>query len=68
LFHPSPGFLQETMTIYLATELTQGDARPMEDERIETKWFTRKELRESIRTNKITDAKTMIGLLYWDRL
>ena len=52
----------------LATELTQGDARPMEDERIETKWFTRKELRESIRTNKITDAKTMIGLLYWDRL
>ena len=56
------------MTIYLATGLTQGAAQPMEDERIETKWFSRKELRELIRTNKITDAKTMIGFLHWARL
>jgi ADP-ribose pyrophosphatase len=56
------------MTIYLATELTQGVAEPMEDERIETKWFSKKQLRELIRTNKITDAKTMIGFLHWARL
>jgi ADP-ribose pyrophosphatase len=56
------------MTIYLATELTQGAAQPMEDERIETRWFSRKELKELIKANKITDAKTMIGFLYWDRL
>jgi ADP-ribose pyrophosphatase len=68
LFYPSPGYVGETMTIYLATELTQGAAQPMEDERIETKWFSKKELRELIRTNKITDAKTMIGFLYWARL
>jgi ADP-ribose pyrophosphatase len=67
-FYPSPGYLGETMTIYLATELTQGAAEPMEDERIETKWFSKKELRELIRTNKITDAKTMIGFLHWARL
>ena len=67
-FYPSPGYVGETMTIYLATGLTQGAAEPMEDERIETKWFTKKELRELIRTNKITDAKTMIGFLYWARL
>ncbi len=67
-FYPSPGYVGETMTIYLATELTQGAAEPMEDERIETKWFSKKELRELIRTNKITDAKTMIGFLHWARL
>jgi ADP-ribose pyrophosphatase len=68
LFYPSPGYVSETMTIYLATELTQGAAEPMEDERIETRWFSRKELRDLIQTNKITDAKTMIGFLYWARL
>jgi len=68
LFYPSPGYVEETMTIYLATDLTQGAAQPMDDERIETRWFSRKELKEMIRTNKITDAKTMIGYLHWDRL
>jgi ADP-ribose pyrophosphatase len=67
-FYPSPGYVGETMTIYLATDVTQGVAEPMEDERIETKWFTKKELKELIRTNKIKDAKTMIGFLYWARL
>jgi ADP-ribose pyrophosphatase len=56
------------MTIYLATELTEGEAHPMDDERIEAKWFTKKELQELIRTNKIRDAKTMIGFLHWTRL
>ena len=68
MFYPSPGYVEETMTIYLATELTQGDSQPMEDERIETKWFGRKELHDLIQTNKITDAKTMIGYLHWARL
>src|SRR5579872_5404609 len=31
LFYPSPGYVEETMTIYLATELTQGTAQPMDD-------------------------------------
>ena len=28
------------MTIFLATDLTAGQATPMDDERIETRWFT----------------------------
>src|SRR5579862_5431310 len=44
-FFPSPGFLTEQMTIYLATGLTEGRAEPMEDERIETRWFTSKEIK-----------------------
>jgi ADP-ribose pyrophosphatase len=64
-FWVSPGYVQEKMTIYLATDLTQGDASPMEDERIEPRWFTREELGQWIRDGKIEDAKTMIGFLMW---
>jgi ADP-ribose pyrophosphatase len=67
-FFPSPGYVEEKMTIFLATELTEGESKPMEDERIETRWFTKNELRDLLTTNKILDAKTMIGFLYWTRL
>src|SRR6185437_4262303 len=43
-FYPSPGFLAEKMTIFLATDLTEGKQSPMEDERIDTKWFTSREI------------------------
>jgi ADP-ribose pyrophosphatase len=65
-FYPSPGFVAEKMTIYLATELTAGEATPMDDERIETKWYTKKDLQETIRSGKIEDAKTLIGFHTWN--
>jgi ADP-ribose pyrophosphatase len=55
------------MTIYLATGLKAGEAKPMEDERIETRWFTSDELDDFIRSGKVIDAKTMIGFLRWKR-
>jgi ADP-ribose pyrophosphatase len=64
-FWPSPGFLAEHMTIYLATGLTAGEATPMDDERIQARWFTSRELGEMIRAGKIEDAKTIIGFLKW---
>jgi ADP-ribose pyrophosphatase len=67
-FYPSPGYVAEKMTVFLATGLTEGEAQPMEDERIEKRWFPKKELTEWIRGNKILDAKTMIGYLYWAKL
>ena len=66
-FYPSPGFLSEKMTIYLATGLMAGEARPMDDERIVTRWFTAKEIDEMIRSGKIMDAKTNVGFLKWKR-
>lgn len=66
-FWPSPGFLGEKMTIYLATELTEGEATPMDDERIEKRWFTAKEIDQQILKGKILDAKTQIGFLRWMR-
>jgi len=64
-FWVSPGYVEERMTIYLATDLTAGEATPMEDERIETRWFTRRELAKMIDDGKIEDAKTMIGFMTW---
>jgi ADP-ribose pyrophosphatase len=64
-FYPSPGFVAEHMTIFLATDLTAGTATPMDDERIETRWFTRRELADMIGAGKIEDAKTIIGFRTW---
>lgn len=62
-FWVSPGYVGERMTIFLATDLTAGDAQPMDDERIETRWFKRKEIGAMIEDGKIEDAKTIIGYL-----
>ena len=66
-FYVSPGFLAEKMTIFLATGLAEGESKPMEDERIETRWFKAKELDKWIAEGKIHDAKTMVGFLTWKR-
>ena len=66
-FYASPGFLAEEMTIYVATGLKAGASNPMEDERIETRWFSAREIDGFIRSGRILDAKTMIGFLCWQR-
>ena len=63
----SPGFLSEKMTLFLATDLTEGAATPMEDERIEMRWFKRKELDALVRGGKIEDGKTLIAHSMWPR-
>ena len=56
-----PRYVQERMTIFLATDLIEGEATPMDDEQIETRWFKRKEMAQMIRDGKIQDGKTIIG-------
>jgi ADP-ribose pyrophosphatase len=60
-FFVSPGYVEERMTIFRATELTAGDPTPMDDENIESRWFKRKEIAKMIESGKIEDAKTIIG-------
>jgi ADP-ribose pyrophosphatase len=62
---PSPGFLAERMTLFLATDLTAGDATPADDERIEKRWFKRRELEAMVRSGKIEDGKTLIAFHSW---
>ena len=67
VFYPSPGFLAEKMTIFLARDLTAGEQKPMEDERIEVAWFKPKQIDKMIESYEIIDAKTQIGFLKWKR-
>ena len=64
---PTPGFLEERMYILLAEDLTLGKAEPEEDEKITCKAFTHGELEMMIRRNKIRDAKSVAGILYYLR-
>lgn len=66
-FWPSPGFLEERMFVLLAEGVTQGEAEPEEDERIEAKGFTRGELEEMLKTGVLRDAKTISSLLFYFR-
>jgi ADP-ribose pyrophosphatase len=66
-FYVSPGFLAEKMTIFLAQDLTEGEAANMEDENIDIEWFQGRKLDEMIAAGKIQDAKTMLGFLTWKR-
>ena len=63
-FYPSPGFLDETMTIYLARGLTAGPACPEEDERITWVLAPLSQALEMIRSGRICDAKTIAGVLW----
>jgi ADP-ribose pyrophosphatase len=66
-YWPSPGFVSEKMTIFLARGLTAGQATPMDDERIETRWFAKDELAAMISRGEIHDGKTLVGFLLWQR-
>jgi ADP-ribose pyrophosphatase len=66
-YWPSPGYVSEKMHLFLATGLTAGEATPMDDERIERRWFKKKELDKLIRNGEIEDGKTLIAFLYWRR-
>ena len=63
-FYVSPGFLDETMTIYLARGLQAGEARPEADERIATRFFGLSEARRMALNGRIRDAKTICGVLW----
>jgi ADP-ribose pyrophosphatase len=67
-FWASPGFLAEKMTVFLARELREGEQEPMEDERIEMRWYSVRELESMIDDGKIQDAKTLVGYYTWRRL
>jgi ADP-ribose pyrophosphatase len=67
-YYASPGFLTETMTILLAERLTQGEAAPEEDEKIELHMTPLSEVLRLIRAGNIEDGKTLIGVLLYDDL
>ena len=64
-FFPSPGILSEKMFLVEATELTQSRAQPDPDERIEVGHFTPVQVMRMIKSRRIRDAKTLVGILWF---
>ena len=63
-FFASPGFLDETMTIFLARDLSAGDAQPEADESIECHLVPLSEALDMAFQNKIHDGKALAGVLW----
>ena len=63
-FFVSPGFCEEKMWLYLATELTETTQRLEEDEMIEVVRLPIDHALQMITDREIEDAKTIIGLMF----
>lgn len=63
-FYVSPGFLDETMSIYLARGLEPGAAQPEEDEKIALRFFPLSRAERMVLGGTIRDAKTISGILW----
>jgi ADP-ribose pyrophosphatase len=62
---PTPGFVEERMFILLAEGLMAGEAQPEEDEKIEVRAYTLKELKQMIQKGRLRDGKSVAGILYY---
>jgi ADP-ribose pyrophosphatase len=63
-FYVSPGFLDETMTIYLARGLKAGKAQPEADEKIAVHFLPFSNVKKMALNGTIRDAKTISGV-FW---
>ena len=60
----APGYTDERIHLYLATDLKRGEARPERDEFITVHEFRWSEVGRMIRQREIIDAKSLIALMY----
>ncbi|MBV9573993.1 MAG: NUDIX hydrolase [Acidobacteriales bacterium] len=63
-FYASPGFVAETMSIYMATGLSAGQAQPEDDEVIQIKFFPLAEAVRMVLSGRVKDSKTICGVLW----
>jgi ADP-ribose diphosphatase len=66
-FYVSPGFLTESMLVFLARGLKKGQAQPEDDERIAVRFFPLAQAVRMATSGKIIDAKTIAGLLWLEK-
>jgi ADP-ribose pyrophosphatase len=63
-FYASPGFVAETMSIYLARGIKPGIAQPEADEVIAVSFIPLRKAVQMVMTGKVLDAKTISGVLW----
>jgi len=62
-FYTTPGFSNEIMHLFLATELSKKEASPDQDEFLQVVSLPLEEALEKVRKGEIVDAKTILSLL-----
>jgi ADP-ribose pyrophosphatase len=71
-FYSAPGFTDELMHLYLATDLTpasdDGRLGPDEDERLILEWRPWRDAVAAAENGEIRDAKSIVGLFWFARL
>jgi len=63
-FYASPGFLEETMALYLARDLKAGKAQPEDDELIRRRWVPLSSALLLVLRGTIRDGKTISAVLW----
>ena len=63
-YYASPGFLDETMAVYMASGLVAGQAQPEEDELIQIRLFPLPAAIRLVMRGQIQDGKTIAGVLW----
>lgn len=64
----SPGIMDERMHLFVARDLVLGTSAREEGEEIENLVVTWDEAMQMIARGEIQDAKSLVGLLWWDRV
>jgi len=67
-YYPSPGFLGESMRVFVAEGLVAGDAHPEDDEQIEFRLVKLSEVLRMIEKGAILDGKTLSSILLYARI
>lgn len=66
-YYASPGFVDETMSIYLARKLQRGKAQPEQDESIQTRLLPLSAALQMAAKGTIRDGKTLIALFWFNQ-
>lgn len=61
-FYTAPGFCDELMHLYLATDLTTADGESDPDEMLEASWMTLDDAIAAVDDGRIIDAKTIAAI------
>jgi len=64
-FYSAPGFCNEKLTLFFAWDLTKTQPNTDHDEFIEVVEYDKKSIISLLTENQISDAKTLIGVLWW---
>lgn len=67
-FYASPGFVAETMAVYMATDLRKGEAEPEEDEFIHHRMVPLAKAVNMVMNGSIRDAKTISSVLWLEHI